>query len=84
MNLTHFFIKKTEKKVPHYDETAWNWLKGALATIDRNYHPVIDALHYQIGTTHVVHHLFHELPHYNAKEANVYIKQVLGDLYNSD
>jgi len=28
--------------------------------------------------------LFSDLPHYNAKEATMYIKQVLGDAYNYD
>lgn len=59
-------------------------MKGALATVDRNYPPIIDALQHHIGTTHVVHHIFHELPHYHAVEANVYLKQVLGDLYYQD
>ncbi|CAD8178615.1 unnamed protein product [Paramecium octaurelia] len=78
------FLQHTDADVPHYDETAWTWLKGALCTIDRNYPLWIDALHFEIGTTHVVHHVFSELPHYNAREANVYVKQVIGDLYNQD
>jgi len=60
--------------VPHYDATAWTWLKGALGTIDRKYPDFIDALHHYIGTTHVLHHLFSDIPHYNAKEANIYLK----------
>jgi fatty acid desaturase len=31
-----------------------------------------------------VHHIFHELPHYNAVAANVYLKNALGDLYYKD
>ncbi|CAK88720.1 unnamed protein product (macronuclear) [Paramecium tetraurelia] len=45
----------------------WTWLKGALCTIDRNYPLWIDDLHFEIGTTHVVHHVFSELPHYNTR-----------------
>jgi omega-6 fatty acid desaturase (delta-12 desaturase) len=41
-------------------------------------------LHHYIGTTHVVHHIFSDLPHYNAKEATIYLKQVLGPLHNED
>lgn len=40
---------------------------GALSTIDRNYPAWIDSLHFEIGTTHVLHHVFSELPHYNAE-----------------
>jgi omega-6 fatty acid desaturase (delta-12 desaturase) len=68
------FLQHTDAEVPHYDETAWTWLKGALATVDRNYPPYIDALQHYIGTTHVVHHIFSDLPHYNAKEAHIYMK----------
>lgn len=78
------FLQHTEDDVPHYDEKAWNWFKGALATVDRNWPGWIDHLQYHIGTTHVVHHLFHELPHYNAVEANVHAKKILANLYNSD
>lgn len=40
---------------------------GNLSTIDRNYPLWINALHFDTGTTHVLHHLFSELPHYNAR-----------------
>lgn len=38
------YLQHTEDEVPHYDETAWTWLKGALCSIDRNYHPAVDYL----------------------------------------
>lgn len=57
---------------------------GALSTIDRNYPPFIDELHHHIGTTHVLHHIFSDLPHYNTKEANIHMKKVLGPLHNED
>ncbi len=28
--------------------------------------------------------MFHEIPHYNAVEANIYVKQILGNLYFKD
>lgn len=74
----------TDETVPHYDHRTWTWVRGALGTIDRNYPAYINALHFDIGSTHVVHHLFHELPHYNAVVANVYLKEKLGPLYNYD
>ena len=78
------FLQHTDKDVPHYDERAWNWLKGALCTIDRNYPAFINALHFNIRNTHVLHHLFSHLPHYNAPIANEYLKKVLGDRYLFD
>lgn len=69
------FLQHTDITIPHYDSTSWDWLKGipyylfkgALSTIDRNYPAWIDSLHFEIGTTHVLHHVFSELPHYNAE-----------------
>jgi fatty acid desaturase len=60
-------------------------LKGALATIDRPY-GIFDFFHHRIGSTHVVHHLFHELPWYHAYEATAAVKAFLEPkgLYNYD
>jgi len=78
------WLQHSDETVPHYDETTWDWLKGALATIDRNYPAFINELHHEIGSTHVVHHLFSYMPHYNAKEATIYVKKALGKYYNYD
>ncbi|CAD8106858.1 unnamed protein product [Paramecium sonneborni] len=77
-------LQHNDLNISHYDDTAWIWLKGNLCTIDRNYPLWINALHFDTGTTHVLHHLFSELPHYNAREANIYLNQVIGDLNNQD
>jgi len=78
------WLQHSDETVPHYDETTWDWLTGALATIDRNYPPFINALHHEIGSTHVLHHIFSFMPHYNAKEATIHLKKILGKRYNYD
>lgn len=78
------FLQHTDEDVPHYDENAWTWLKGALCTVDRNYPAFINALQFDIGSTHVVHHLFSDIPHYNAVIANEYVKKILGNQYIVD
>ena len=78
------WLQHSDETVPHYDEQAWDWMKGALGTIDRNYPNFINTLHYNIGSTHVLHHLFSYLPHYNAYEATLYLKQFLGYAYRYD
>mmetsp|Transcript_25865 Transcript_25865/g.22791 ORF Transcript_25865/g.22791 Transcript_25865/m.22791 type:complete len:369 (-) Transcript_25865:91-1197(-) len=78
------FLQHTEADVPHYDRTSWNWLKGALCTIDRNYPAFINALQFDIGSTHVLHHIFSQIPHYNAPVANEYLKQFIGKEYRYD
>lgn len=82
-------LHHTSIKVPHYDAESWNWLKGALCTIDRPYSSLINNLHHNIGSTHVIHHLFSDIPHYNAEEATVYLIKYLEskgclNLYNYD
>eukprot|EP00040_Diaphanoeca_grandis_P027473 m.156501 g.156501 ORF g.156501 m.156501 type:complete len:397 (-) comp30998_c0_seq1:333-1523(-) len=76
-------LQHTDVKLPHYRGAAWSWLKGAICTIDRNY-GIYNVIHHHIGDTHVCHHLFSEMPHYNAEEATEAIKPVLGKYYLID
>jgi len=78
------WLQHTDPEVPHYGEDEWSWLKGAVSTIDRPYPWIVDELHHHIGTTHVCHHVFHELPHYNAVEATAALKKTLGSHYKYD
>ena len=41
-----------------YADGAWNYLDGALETVDRKYGWPIDTLHHHISDGHIVHHLF--------------------------
>mmetsp|Transcript_34408 Transcript_34408/g.51077 ORF Transcript_34408/g.51077 Transcript_34408/m.51077 type:complete len:422 (-) Transcript_34408:131-1396(-) len=77
------WLQHTDPSIPHYDEKEWTWVKGALSTIDRPY-GIFDYFHHTIGSTHVAHHLFHEMPWYNAVEATAALKAFLEPkgLYN--
>ncbi|KAK7392802.1 hypothetical protein VNO78_21250 [Psophocarpus tetragonolobus] len=77
------FLQHTHPAVPHYDSTEWDWLRGALATVDRSYGILNKVLH-NITDTHVAHHLFSTMPHYHAMEATKAIKPVLGEYYHFD
>lgn len=79
------WLQHSDPSVPHYGDGEWTWVKGALSTIDRPY-GIFDFFHHRIGSTHVAHHLFHEMPHYNALEATHAIKAFLEPkgLYNYD
>jgi omega-6 fatty acid desaturase (delta-12 desaturase) len=79
------WLQHTDPSIPHYGDDEWTWVKGALSTIDRPY-GIFDFFHHTIGSTHVVHHLFHEMPWYNAIEATKHVKAFLEPkgLYNYD
>eukprot|EP00668_Euglena_longa_P021372 GGOE01026608.1.p1 GENE.GGOE01026608.1~~GGOE01026608.1.p1 ORF type:complete len:1020 (+),score=210.66 GGOE01026608.1:409-3060(+) len=82
------FMQHTHMDLPHMDFPVWNWLNGALCTVDRSMGPWVDSKLHHIVDSHVVHHLFHEMPFYGAKEATPYIAKYLTDkfgegVYNS-
>lgn len=77
-------LQHRHPELPHYHESEWDWLRGALATVDRNYGWLLNTLHHHIADTHVAHHLFSQMPHYHAQEATEALKPVLGAYYKGD
>ncbi|ORY84219.1 fatty acid desaturase-domain-containing protein [Protomyces lactucae-debilis] len=78
------FLQHTDPALPHYREGEWNYARGASATIDREFGFVGRHLFHGIIETHVCHHLIARIPFYNADEATVHIKKVMGDHYQRD
>jgi omega-3 fatty acid desaturase (delta-15 desaturase) len=68
-----------EDKLPWYRGKEWSYLRGGLTTLDRDY-GLINKIHHDIGT-HVIHHLFPQIPHYHLVEATEAAKPVLGKYY---
>nr|ADV92272.1 fatty acid desaturase 3C [Linum usitatissimum]ADV92273.1 fatty acid desaturase 3C [Linum usitatissimum]ADV92274.1 fatty acid desaturase 3C [Linum usitatissimum]ADV92275.1 fatty acid desaturase 3C [Linum usitatissimum] len=68
-----------EEKLPWYRGQEWSYLRGGLTTVDRDY-GIINNIHHDIGT-HVIHHLFPQIPHYHLVEATKAAKSVLGKYY---
>jgi len=79
------WLQHTDPEIPHYGDGEWNFLRGALCTIDRPY-GIFDWMHHYIGSTHVCHHIFSKLPCYHAVEATAHLKAFLEPhgLYNYD
>jgi len=79
------WLQHSDPSVPQYGAKEWTWVKGALSTIDRPY-GIFCFFHHKIGSTHVAHHLFHEMPFYKADQATAAIKAYLEPmgLYNYD
>ncbi|KAL0071161.1 hypothetical protein AAF712_001721 [Marasmius tenuissimus] len=85
--VTHWFIMitylhHTDPALPHYREGAWNYQRGAAATVDRNFLGwqgrffLHDVAHF-----HVIHHFFPKMPFYHGEEATEHLKAFIGTHY---
>tara|TARA_B100000965_G_scaffold57364_2_gene43626 strand:+ start:310 stop:1476 length:1167 start_codon:yes stop_codon:yes gene_type:complete len=79
--VVYTWLHHTDTDVPHLSNSEFTYIRGAFLTIDRPYGRVIDFLHHNIGSSHVVHHLFPTIPHYYAKEATQVIKKSFPKIY---
>ncbi|KAI5321694.1 PREDICTED: omega-3 [Prunus dulcis] len=68
-----------DQKLPWYRGKEWSYLRGGLTTVDRDY-GMFNNIHHDIGT-HVIHHLFPQIPHYHLVEATKAAKPILGKYY---
>jgi omega-3 fatty acid desaturase (delta-15 desaturase) len=73
------FLHHTDTDLPWYRDEEWNFVKGAVSTKDRSY-GIFEPIHHNIGT-HIVHHLFPKIPHYNLKKATEMVRPILGNFY---
>jgi len=78
------YLQHTDVFMPHFRGKEWNWLRGALCTVDRSFGPLLDHTFHHISDTHVCHHLFSKMPFYHAQEATECIRKVLGPYYMKD
>ncbi|KAK4201663.1 putative delta-12 fatty acid desaturase [Triangularia verruculosa] len=78
------FLQHTDPSLPHYTEEEWDFVKGAAATIDREFGFIGRHLLHGIIETHVLHHYVSTIPFYNADEATEAIKPVMGKHYRAD
>ncbi len=81
--VTITYLHHTHPSLPHYDDSEWNWLRGAFSTVDRDY-GILNIVFHNITDTHVAHHLFSTIPHYHGMEATKAIKPILGEYYQCD
>ena len=77
------YLQHTDVFMPHFRGAEWNWLRGALCTVDRSFGPLLDHTFHHITDTHVCHHLFSKMPFYHAQEATESMKKVLGTCLNN-
>lgn len=83
--VTVTFLQHTDQRVPHYDDDeGWNFVKGALACVDRTYGWGLDETMHHITNHHILHHLFSTVPFYNAKKMTPYVEKLCGKYYLTD
>ncbi|KAJ1945101.1 hypothetical protein GGF37_001865 [Kickxella alabastrina] len=82
--VTITFLQHTDAKVPHYNDDSWDFMRGALSTVDRDYGWALNVCLHHINDTHVAHHVFSQMPHYHAVEATKHLKKKLGKHYHYD
>ena len=75
------WLHHTDSDVPHLSNIEFSYMRGAFLSIDRPYGKILNFLHHNIGSSHVVHHVCPSIPHYHAKKATVLIKNVFNKAY---
>ena len=75
------WLHHTDSDVPHLSNREFSFMRGAFLSIDRPYGKILNFLHHNIGSSHVVHHVCPTIPHYYAKEATIIIKRAFKKAY---
>ncbi len=80
------WLHHTDSDVPHLSNSEFSFMRGAFLSIDRPYGKILNFLHHNIGSSHVVHHVCPTIPHYYAKKATFLIQKAFKKvyLYNPD
>ncbi|OAA61748.1 oleate delta-12 desaturase [Niveomyces insectorum RCEF 264] len=78
------YLQHTDPSLPHYTPDEWNFVRGAAATIDREFGFIGRHLLHGIIETHVAHHYVSSIPFYHADEVTEAIKPIMGKHYRSD
>ncbi|OJJ42575.1 hypothetical protein ASPZODRAFT_76443 [Penicilliopsis zonata CBS 506.65] len=76
------YLHHTHPSVPKYTADSWTFLRGATATIDRDFGIIGTHFLHHISSDHVTHHLFSRIPHYYIPVASRAIVPLLGKHYH--
>jgi omega-6 fatty acid desaturase (delta-12 desaturase) len=82
--VTITYLNHTDVYLPHYEPSSWDFVRGALTTVDRDFGPFLNTAFHHVHDNHVAHHLFSGMAHYNAVKATPYLRAKLGEYYLYD
>ncbi len=72
------FLHHNDEDVPWYADERWDFVRGNLSSVDRDYGWAHNVVH-NIGT-HQIHHLFIKIPHYRLEEATAVFRKAYPEL----
>lgn len=79
------YLQHSDVRIPHYSHDHWTFVRGAVAAVDRDYGALLNTWLHHINDSHVVHHLFSQMPFYNAiSVTRKHIREILGETYIND
>ncbi|CAG8975404.1 hypothetical protein HYALB_00012332 [Hymenoscyphus albidus] len=78
------YLHHVDGTLPPYNPSQWTFVRGAAATIDRDFGFVDRWFFHNIIGTHVLHHHVSIISHYHAARASEAIKPVMGIHYRED
>lgn len=73
------FLHHNDEETPWYADSEWNYVKGNLSSVDRDYGWLVNHVSHNIGT-HQIHHLFPIIPHYKLNGATAYFRKAFPHL----
>lgn len=76
------YLHHTHPALPKYTAESWTFIRGATATIDRDFGIIGTHFMHHISSDHVTHHLFSRIPHYYTPIASRAIIPLLGKHYH--
>eukprot|EP01061_Rhynchopus_euleeides_P006183 TRINITY_DN15252_c0_g1_i1.p1 TRINITY_DN15252_c0_g1~~TRINITY_DN15252_c0_g1_i1.p1 ORF type:complete len:651 (+),score=287.96 TRINITY_DN15252_c0_g1_i1:55-1953(+) len=78
------WLHHSDKDIPHFSDGHFSYMRGATSSCDRAYPSLINYIHHHIGSTHVLHHISFQLPHYRAEAATEVFRGRYPHLYRYD
>lgn len=78
------FMQHSDKRLAQYSHDEWTFVRGGLAAVDRDYGHIFNVWFHHINDSHIIHHLFSQMPFWNAIEVTrKYNKEIFGDMYRT-